>query len=45
MYATDQAKKMMKIIKDINPKIFENIDERQLEQILKLSISSSSIKK
>ena len=43
-YVTDQAKKMMKLIKDNNPKTFEKINESQLEQILKLSISNASIK-
>lgn len=44
-YVTDQAKKMMKLIKDNDPKALEKIDESQLEQILKLSIANAPIKK
>lgn len=43
-YVTDQAKKMMKLIKDYDPEILQKIDERYLEQILKVSLSNSSTK-
>lgn len=44
-YVTDQAKKMMKLIQDCDPEMLQKIDERHLEQILKVSISNSAIRK
>lgn len=44
-YVTNQAQKLMKFFKEKDPMTFENIDEKQLEQMLKLSITSAPIKK
>ena len=44
-YATNQAQRLIKFFKEKDPMTFKNVDEKQLEQMLKLSIASAPIKK
>ncbi len=44
-YVTNQAQKFTKFLKEKDPMTFDKIGEKQLEQMIKLSIASAPIKK